>query len=83
MSSASPEHAGLASAVNNDIARLGSLLAVAILPALAGITGASYLPPGEFAGGFRTAVLIAGAVCAAGGVLAATTIRNVRVGVAG
>ena len=32
-------HAGLASAVNNDVARLGGLVAVAVLPALAGITG--------------------------------------------
>jgi EmrB/QacA subfamily drug resistance transporter len=76
MSSAPAEHAGLASAVNNDIARLGGLLAVAILPALAGITGASYLHASVFASGFRTAVFIAGAVCAAGGVLAALTIRD-------
>ncbi len=70
------EHAGLASAVNNDVARLGSLVAVAVLPALAGITGTSYLHPAEFSDGFRTAVVIAGAMCVAGGVLAAFGIRN-------
>ena len=43
MSSAPAEHAGIASAVNNDVARFGGLLAVAILPALAGITGSAYL----------------------------------------
>src|SRR5439155_23454487 len=43
LSSAPPEHAGVASAVNNTVARAGSMLAVAILPAAAGITGASYL----------------------------------------
>ena len=37
------EHAGLASAVNNDVARVGGLIAVAVLPAIAGITGSSYL----------------------------------------
>jgi EmrB/QacA subfamily drug resistance transporter len=76
MSSVPDDHAGLASAVNNDVARLGQLIAVAVLPALAGISGSSYLHPSELAGGFRTAVFISGAACAAGGVLAAFTIRN-------
>jgi EmrB/QacA subfamily drug resistance transporter len=70
------EHAGLASAVNNDVARTGSLIAVAVLPALAGISGSSYLHAHQFAGGFRTAVTIAAVACAAGGVLAALAIRN-------
>ena len=34
MSSVAVEHAGLASAVNNDVARTGGLIAVAVLPAL-------------------------------------------------
>ena len=76
MSSAPAEHSGLASAVNNDVARLGGLLAVAVLPALAGITGTAYLHPHALAAGFRTAVLIAAAVCVAGGLLAAVTITN-------
>ena len=70
------EHAGLASAVNNDVARVGSLIAVAVLPALAGISGSSYLHPAQLASGFRTAVLIAAVMCAAGGVIAAIGIRN-------
>jgi len=70
------EHAGLASAVNNDVARVGGLIAVAVLPALSGITGSAYLHPGQLADGFRTATLIAGAWCVAGGVLAAAGIRN-------
>ena len=45
MSSATADHAGIASAVDNDVARFGGLLAVAILPALAGITGPAYLHP--------------------------------------
>src|SRR5215475_13815322 len=76
MSSAPAEHSGIASAVNNDVARFGGLLAVAVLPALAGITGTSYLHPGALAAGFRTAALLSGALCAAGGVLAAFTITN-------
>jgi EmrB/QacA subfamily drug resistance transporter len=78
MSSAPAEHSGIASAVNNDVARFGGLLAVAVLPALAGITGTVYLHPDALAAGFRTAVLIAAGMCAAGGVLAAFTITNPR-----
>jgi EmrB/QacA subfamily drug resistance transporter len=76
MSSAPAEHSGIASAVNNDVARFGGLLAVAALPALAGITGAVYLQPLALAAGFRTAVFISGALCGAGGLLAAVTITN-------
>jgi MFS family permease len=76
MSSAPSDHSGIASAVNNDVARFGGLLAVAVLPALAGLTGSAYLHPDALAAGFRTAVLISGALCAAGGLLAAVTITN-------
>ena len=70
------EHSGLASAVNNDVARTGGLLAVAILPSLAGITGLTYLHAAALSAGFREAVLIAATWCAAGGALAAIGIRN-------
>src|SRR5215475_1339386 len=76
LSAAPAEHAGVASAVNNDVARAASLIAVAILPALAGITGDSYLHPAALAHGFREAAYMAAVFCAAGGVLAALTIRN-------
>jgi len=69
-------HAGLASAVNNDVARVANLIAVAVLPAVGGITGASYLRPAEFSRGFHTAVLLAAALCGLGGLIAALTIRN-------
>lgn len=76
MGAAAPEHAGVASAVNNVVARAAGLLAVALLPLLAGIAGTSELAPATLASGFRTAMVIAGVTCAAGGVLAAFTIRN-------
>jgi hypothetical protein len=76
MSSAPGEHAGLASAVNNDVARAAGLFAVAVLPVAAGLTGSAYLHPATFAHGFRVATTIAAAICATGGVLAALTIRN-------
>jgi EmrB/QacA subfamily drug resistance transporter len=78
LSSAPAEKTGLASAVNNTVARTGSLLAVAVLPAVAGITGDSYLHPPVFESGFQRAAIIAAVICAAGGLLAAATIRNPR-----
>jgi EmrB/QacA subfamily drug resistance transporter len=78
MSAAPADHSGIASAVNNDVARFGGLLAVAVLPALAGITGTAYLHKDALASGFRTAVLISAVMCVAGGLLAAVTITNPR-----
>lgn len=76
LSAAPAEHSGIASAVNNDVARIASLIAVAVLPVLAGITGDAYLHPAVLIRGFHTAVLIAAAVSVGGGLLAAATIRN-------
>src|SRR5262249_11552894 len=75
-SSAPAQHSGIASAVNNDVARFGGLLAVAVLPALAGITRTVYLHPDALAPGFRTAGLIPRGTCAAGRLPAAFTITN-------
>lgn len=76
LAAAPAQHAGMASAVNNDVARAAGLIAVALLPAAGGITGDAYRHPGQLSAGFHTAVLIAAGLCAAGGLLAAFTIRN-------
>ena len=76
LAAASPQHAGMASAVNNDVARAASLIAVAVLPAAAGLGGAAYLNAPQFSAGFHRAVLISAGLCVAGGILAAATIRN-------
>jgi predicted MFS family arabinose efflux permease len=76
LAAASDEHAGVASGVNNDVARVGGLLAVAVLPPLAGIAGADYLDPVAFGDGFVIATWICAALCAAGGVLAFLAIRR-------
>jgi EmrB/QacA subfamily drug resistance transporter len=76
LSSVPDGHAGVASAVNNDVARTAGLIAVAVLPAAAGLTGASYLDPVAFNDGYQHAMLIAAAFCAIGGLIAALTIRN-------
>jgi MFS family permease len=76
LAAAGPEHAGIASAINNEVARVGGLLAVALLPAVAGITGAAKLTPHALTSGYRIAVVIAAVMAACGGVLSWMLIRN-------
>jgi EmrB/QacA subfamily drug resistance transporter len=72
---AAPAHeVGVASAVNNDVARAAGLLAVAVLPGLAGISSRAYDHPAALSTGFHHAVLIAAAMCAFGGLLSAAFI---------
>jgi EmrB/QacA subfamily drug resistance transporter len=76
LAAAPSERSGIASAINNDVARAGGLIAVAVLPSVAGITGDSYLHPSVFSSGFHRAVLVAAVACAAGALTAVLTIRN-------
>jgi hypothetical protein len=73
------ERAGVASAVNNDVARLASLAAVAIIPALAGIsTAGSSLNSSTFSSGYQVAMLICAGLCASAGLISFVTIREPR-----
>lgn len=76
LGSVSDEHSGLASALNNDVARVGGLIAVAVLPAIAGISGGAYLHAVPLAHGFRVAAIVTAAWCVAGGLVAAVLVRN-------
>lgn len=74
LAAAPPHQVGVASAVNNDIARAAGLLAVAVLPGLAGITPKAYASPAALSTGFHHAVLISAVLCAFGGVLSAVLV---------
>jgi EmrB/QacA subfamily drug resistance transporter len=76
LATAEERHAGVASGVNNAVARTGSLLAVAAIPPLVGLTGAAYTDPARFTAGFRTAMLVCAAMMAASAILAFLTIRR-------
>ena len=55
LAAAPDRYAGIASGVNNAVARAGSLLAVAALPAVVGLSGADYDNPVLFSAGYQEA----------------------------
>ena len=69
LAAAPDRHAGVASGINNAVARAGSLLAVAALPALVGLSGEDYQDPAALTDGFRAGQLLCAGLLAAGGIV--------------
>lgn len=76
LAAAADEHAGIASGVNNAVARAGSLLAVAALPVAVGLGGEEYADPVALDAAYSSAMLICAVLLALGGLISWVTIRD-------
>lgn len=76
LAAAPDRNAGIASGVNNAVARAGSLLAVAALPMLVGLAGEEYADPQALAPAYSAAMVWCAALLAAGGATSWLLIRN-------
>ncbi|WP_098959152.1 MFS transporter [Pseudonocardia sp. N23] len=78
LDAASDRHAGAASGVNNAVARAAGLLAVAVIPGVAGITGDAYTDPVAFAAGYRVTVWIGAALLVTAALVSFVFVRTGR-----
>jgi len=69
------EHAGVASGVNNAVARTAQLVAVAVLPLAIGLSDETLGDPPAFTDAFHLAMVLAAGLALAGAVIAWTMIR--------
>jgi len=76
LASAPPERAGVASAVNTDVARIAQLVFVIVIPFAAGLTNESLGHAVALSEGFHKAMTIASLVLGVGGLLAFVKVRE-------
>jgi EmrB/QacA subfamily drug resistance transporter len=70
LAAAPDRYAGVASGVNNAIARTGGLLAIAVLPAVAGLSGTAYTDPAKLTAGWQKALLVCAGLAFVAGLIA-------------
>ena len=68
LAAAPDHHAGIASGINNAVARAGSLLAVAALPVAVGLSGDAYADPAAMNAGYRMAIVVSARHCSSSAV---------------
>ncbi len=76
LAAAADDLVGIASGVNNAVARAGSLLAVAALPVAVGLGGDQYADPVAFDDAYGKALMACAVLLAAGGVVSWLTISH-------
>ncbi len=79
LAAAPMEQTGIASGINNAVARTGSLLAVAAIPPIAGISGRDFADPAVFGPGFETGTLICAGMLLAASICAVLLIHGRQV----
>lgn len=78
LAAAPDRHAGIASGVNNALARAGQLLSVAALPPLVGLAGDDYADATVFDGAYDTAMLACAGLLVLGGLVSWLLIPSGR-----
>jgi EmrB/QacA subfamily drug resistance transporter len=76
LAAAPDDNAGIASGINNAVARAGSLLAVAALPVAVGLGGDDYADPAVFDSAYDAAMLVCAGLLLLGGAVSWITIPH-------
>ena len=70
LAAADERHSGIASGINNAVSRVAGLLAVAVLPLVAGLTGNKFYDPSVMVDGFHMAMVVSAGLAIVGGITA-------------
>lgn len=76
LAAVSDAYAGVASGVNNAVARAGSLLAVAALPVLGGLSGSAYEDPAALTHAYHVSMIGCATLLALGGLVSWVGLRG-------